>query len=227
MQLRLVECAVIAADWTGYTPAYWGKSEKSRWDTLSTLQQRMRFLAGRSLLRDLLVQQWGGEPADWQLTAEIGQAPTVLGHADCYLSLSHSADYILAATGNSPMGVDIEAHGRARPVDAMAEHVCHPSERAYLSSLPPMEAQLAFAACWTQKEAWLKGLGRGLNFSAMSHVRCSAASPGQEDMATWQSDRLTVSVFGAQLSSLRCDWQIPAPPARISFGTMQHVLTAF
>lgn len=223
LQIRLITCPASLEASHLYAPAHWSPSEKKRWETLTTLRQRSRFKAARDLLRSLLIQRWGGKPSDWRLTAEADQPPTVPDRSDCHLSLSHSAHYLLAALGDAPVGVDIEIHGRTRPIKAMAEQVCHPEERTYLSQLPAIQAQQAFLRYWTRKEAWLKARAQGLDFGVMARLQCQEAPIRTANVASWQSKCMTLSVFGSELAAMDYDWQIPTQPICLGFGVLQPI----
>ena len=80
---------------------------------------------------------------------------------DLQFSLSHSADAALCALSDSSVGCDVEILGPARP--ELAERFFHPSERRWLSALPPSEYDEAFFRLWTLKESYLKATGLGLS----------------------------------------------------------------
>lgn len=223
LQIRLIACPASLEASDLYAPAHWSASEKKRWEALTTRSQRSRFKAARDLLRGLMIQRWGGKPSDWPLTAEADQPPTVLDRNDCYLSLSHSAHYLLAAMGDAPVGVDIENHGRPRPIQAMAEQVCHPEEHAHLSQLPAPQAQQTFLRYWTRKEAWLKARGQGLDFGLMARLQYQDSTIRTANVASWQSNYLTLSVFGTELAAMDYDWQIPAQPICLGYGVLKPV----
>lgn len=223
LQIRLIAYPASLEASDLYAPAHWSTSEKKRWEALTTRSQRSRFKAARDLLRGLMIQRWGGKPSDWPLTAEADQPPTVLNRSDCHLSLSHSAHYLLAAMGDAPVGVDIEIHGRPRPIQAMAEQICHAEERAHLSQLPAPQAQQTFLRYWTRKEALLKARGQGLDFGLMARLQYQDATIRTANVASWQSKYLTLSVFGTELAAMEYDWQIPAQPICLGYGVLQPV----
>lgn len=80
-------------------------------------------------------------------------------------NLSHAGGYAVLATGDAPLGVDIE---RLRVVDypAIANRFFHPDERAFLASQPDM--QRAFFQIWTCKESYLKATGYGFSVAPAS-----------------------------------------------------------
>lgn len=223
LQIRLITCTTAAGESDMHVQSHWSASEMQRWDTLTTTSQRVRFTAARKLLRSLLIQRWGGQPSDWPLTAEAGQPPTVPGRHDCHLSLSHSGPYLLAALGDAPIGVDIEAHGRRRPVQAMAEKVCLPKEREHLTRLPIAQAQHTFLRYWTRKEAWLKARGLGLDIGLMARLQYQEAPMVTANIVSWQSDQLTLSVCGKQFATLQTDWDPSFLPVCLGYGILNSL----
>ncbi len=80
-------------------------------------------------------------------------------------NLSHSGDaLLLGVSRNLPLGVDLEAPRRVRPVRELARRFFDPDEAAALTALPEAMQQGAFLRLWTAKEAALKAHGRGIGF---------------------------------------------------------------
>lgn len=80
-------------------------------------------------------------------------------------NLSHSGRHALVAIARRlPLGIDIEAQGRTRSIDDVAQRYFAPAEAAALHALPEALRRVAFLRLWTGKEAVLKALGHGLSF---------------------------------------------------------------
>lgn len=83
------------------------------------------------------------------------------GRDDVHFSLSSSGGLVLVAVADVRVGVDVEAvpdPARARAVAA----VLHPRQRERLARVPEAEHPAALARAWVRTEAYLKGLGTGL-----------------------------------------------------------------
>jgi 4'-phosphopantetheinyl transferase len=79
-------------------------------------------------------------------------------------NLSHSGILALYAfTSGRAVGVDVELIRKVPDADDLAERFFSPTETALLRALPPDRRSLAFLACWTRKEAFIKALGLGLS----------------------------------------------------------------
>lgn len=129
---------------------------------------RERYAASHLALRRLLGAYLGADPAAVVLTREPCPGcggphgrPAVAG-APFHFNLSHAGDLALFAFADTPVGADVEEE---QPPGAVAEvaRALHPDETAELAALPEAERAAAFARCWTRKEAYLKGTGRGLS----------------------------------------------------------------
>ncbi|MFE7649424.1 4'-phosphopantetheinyl transferase family protein [Streptomyces phaeoluteigriseus] len=84
------------------------------------------------------------------------------GHGPAvHFSLSHSGGRALVAVATVPVGVDIQRTPPARTAQVCAPRL-HPGERAELEDLPQDRLGTAFGQLWARKEAYLKGIGTGL-----------------------------------------------------------------
>lgn len=103
-----------------------------------------------------------------------------------YFNLSHSADMVLCAVSNVPVGCDIEKVTDA-PLD-IGERVFHEKERLYIFSADAneQERERRFFRLWTMKESYLKMTGEGMSLSperieielgALMVLRDSVAQP--------------------------------------------------
>lgn len=79
-------------------------------------------------------------------------------------NVSHSGSMaVLAFTEDGRVGVDLEWHGRGRDLRELVTAVMGASERAHLDAAETEdEFVAAFYACWTRKEAVVKGIGTGI-----------------------------------------------------------------
>jgi 4'-phosphopantetheinyl transferase len=88
-----------------------------------------------------------------------------------HFSYSQSGEGALVAVSRQgPVGVDLERVAARRRMDRIAARMFAPEE-ARLAATP-----LGFYRCWTAKEAYAKGLGRGLGLPFPSFSVASVAS---------------------------------------------------
>jgi phosphopantetheinyl transferase len=101
--------------------------------------RRSRFVARRAALREILSRH----------TRDV-----------CF-SCSHSQDVAVVAIAPGPVGVDIEVE-RPRRQERIAERMFAAQERSVLEAVDGDLRRHLFHRCWVAKEAYAKGLGRGL-----------------------------------------------------------------
>jgi len=137
--------------------------ERERADRFHFLRDRERFIAVRARLRILLGRYLDREPASLQFRYGYAGKPELTGPGIPF-NVSHSGDIgLIALGGPGRIGVDVERIQSATEPD-LFHHFFTPAEEAALARLPPELRLRAFFACWTRKEAYIKGRGDGLSF---------------------------------------------------------------
>ena len=81
-------------------------------------------------------------------------------------SLSHGGDLVLVGIAGTHVGVDVEEVPEARVAADLSARL-HPAEQREIAAAERPE--VAFAAVWTRKEAYLKGIGTGLSGGLAAH----------------------------------------------------------
>jgi 4'-phosphopantetheinyl transferase len=158
VHLRLVD--LDDARWDGFATSLSDDEEMraSRYRTAALAQSYRR---GRAALRQVLAYYAGQAPRALSLQyGEFGK-PALKGHA-LQFNLSHSAQRALIAVSHTAIGVDLEWIHPQVAVEELAPIVCNGAEHEYLRNLPEDARRIAFFQLWTQKEAYCKALGVGL-----------------------------------------------------------------
>lgn len=117
-------------------------------------------------------------------------------------SSSHSADLVVIAVANGvEVGVDVEGVDRRFPTDKVAKRFFSAAELADLRALSDQERVATFFAIWTRKEAYLKGLGIGIDDRSLQMARVTGgfqgdgagvAAIGGPDLPSWSVGSLDV-----------------------------------
>ncbi len=145
--------------------------------------RRRLFTLGRLVLRQHLGERLDLDPAQvpisihesGRLVLDAGGVRGRPGAQSSHLqiSLAHSGERAIAASGNRPLGVDIEI---MKPrTERLLDYITHADERPLLGLLAPT-AHEQLHAVWTIKEAVLKGSGTGLR-TGPRHLRITARNP--------------------------------------------------
>jgi 4'-phosphopantetheinyl transferase len=158
------------------------EEERSRADRLKIELARNRFIAGRAFLRETLASYLEVEPEALLLGEGEWGKPYIAQGKGCGMlsfNLSHAAGLaVLAVSLKREVGIDIEKTAKELPYRNIARMFFSPREQEELFTLPPDEQLAAFYRCWSRKEAYLKGCGRG--FSVPSGNFDVSLLPGQK-----------------------------------------------
>jgi phosphopantetheinyl transferase len=129
-------------------------------------RERAAFVTTRATLRRVLGQALRCEAAEVRLVdGEHGRPMLHDVHGSSLdFNVTHSGTMAaIALAPNGRVGIDIEWHRRNRGLRDLVPTVMGAGERALIESAASEEAFLdAFYACWTRKEAIVKGIGTGI-----------------------------------------------------------------
>ncbi|MBO4901920.1 MAG: 4'-phosphopantetheinyl transferase superfamily protein [Lachnospiraceae bacterium] len=132
---------------------------------------RIRSLACALLLQYAYTDAGGKVLKAIRLTHDDNGKPVILEDAPSplpYFSISHTGSYVAVATGNTPVGIDIE---RIRTCnDSIIRRFFSGEEQAFINGegkrqaglSRPAATDLAFTQIWTLKESFLKATGQGM-----------------------------------------------------------------
>lgn len=126
-------------------------------------RHRRQYLVGRGALRQILSQYCNLQPGKIEFSyGEFGKP--FLKESPIAFNLSNSHDQaIIAITLGPRIGADVEFRERhIWDVDALAKSVFTETEQAQLNSYSQKDRLVPFLSGWTRKEAYLKGVGKGL-----------------------------------------------------------------
>jgi medium-chain acyl-[acyl-carrier-protein] hydrolase len=140
-----------------------GTDERQRAGQYVFPRDRDRFTVGRGRLRLLLSRYLGKDPAALEFRYGYAGKPDLVGPCVPF-NVSHSDGLALIAIGGpGRLGIDIEKIRPRKEMDSLRSFFA-PAEEAALDDLPLALRERAFFACWTRKEAYIKGRGDGLSF---------------------------------------------------------------
>ncbi|MFN8596428.1 MAG: 4'-phosphopantetheinyl transferase superfamily protein [Anaerolineae bacterium] len=142
-------------------------AERARADRFYFEPDRRHFIAAHGILRLILSRYLiDRRPAELRFIYNTYGKPALERAAndlDLSFSVSHSHDLaVYAITRGREVGIDVEYIRPDLAEERIAERFFAPGEVAVLRQLPKSSQPEAFFACWTRKEAYLKGRGEGL-----------------------------------------------------------------
>jgi 4'-phosphopantetheinyl transferase len=137
--------------------------ERRRADRFHFERDRRRFVAARTLLRELAGGYLGIAPHELRFAYGPTGKPAL---AACGLgfNLSHSDELALFAFARGrELGIDVERERELPDAGEIASRYFSPAERGAWARLPHEERPRAFFRCWVRKEAFIKATGDGLS----------------------------------------------------------------
>ncbi|MFI3253775.1 MAG: 4'-phosphopantetheinyl transferase superfamily protein [Eubacteriales bacterium] len=124
-----------------------------------------RLSLGAGLLLEEYLHSLGLSEADLAFGTQ-GKA-FLPSYPDCHFNLSHGGDYAVLATGDRPLGVDIEKIKENR--FPMGQRCFAPEEVAQIANCSGEEEKNhLFFRLWVMKESYLKATGKGLSLGLKS-----------------------------------------------------------
>ncbi len=125
------------------------------------------FIVARGALRVILGSYLSTRPEHLHFRYNRWGKPSVgskFGKPPVRFSVSRSGNLSLVAVSfGNEIGVDLERVREDVECDKVAETCFSPSESKVLRELPASLRRRAFFNCWTRKEAYVKGLGKGVS----------------------------------------------------------------
>ena len=195
--------------------AYWhtllSTEEQQRAGRFIHREQQRRWVAAHGLKREVLSAYLQKPPEQLKFVVLPDGKPVLqlLDHEIIYFNLSHSRDrLLLAVSGISKVGVDLEHHDTTRPFWALAQRFFHPDEVEPMKAMTEAAARRQFYRAWVAKEALLKAQGSGLKGGlARWPVPCNGSD--QVELGGWNVHWLPLTepgVYGALAVESEKSW---------------------
>ncbi|MCZ6943866.1 4'-phosphopantetheinyl transferase superfamily protein [Bacillus mycoides] len=135
--------------------------KRERMKRLLNLCDINRTLIGDLLIRSLVCQKYKMNNEEIKFIYNEYGKPFVQNFSDFHFNISHSGEWVVCATANSNVGIDIE---RVSDIEALklANEFFSEEEFYDLSNMNSDEQINYFFDLWTLKESHIKTIGKGL-----------------------------------------------------------------
>ena len=191
---------------SAYQELLWNQLNKAEQDRANRFRfdkDRMHFIAGRGILRQLLAQYLNTLPTDIQFEYSAYGKPSLKANPSLKFNLSHSNGLgLFAFTSDYELGVDIEFFKPDVDFYTLARNFFSQNEAQALLKLPPAHLKEGFYNCWTRKEAIIKAIGKGLSFPLdQFEVSLHPGNPAELIATYWDVEEVqywTLSSFEPQ-----------------------------
>lgn len=140
--------------------------EQDRAQRMKFRQPQQTFIITRAVLRLIVGRYIHAEAQSLRFSQGPHGKPFLIHPTltpPIFFNLSHSHQLALLAFAlNREVGIDLEYKHRERNYPSLINRVCSDQEKSILASLAPSQQNYGFLTCWTRKEAYVKGTGKGL-----------------------------------------------------------------
>lgn len=127
---------------------------------------RLAYVFSHAILRNVLSQYLYCRPSDIRFSEDRFGKPMfheTHGIQGLEFNLSHSGDLVVCAICRGRrVGIDCEQIRHIKDCLSIAEANFTQEEFAFVFGQLPSDREREFLRCWTRKEAYIKGIGRGL-----------------------------------------------------------------
>ena len=131
-------------------------------------KDRDRYIFAHGVLRSILGFYISCSPAELIFEVNPYGKPFLArkcDSSDIQFNMSHSENMtLLAVTRGARIGIDVEYMRSVPDARQIVDRYFSSDERRFLHSFSPVDFERGFFYCWSSKEAFLKGLGKGLTY---------------------------------------------------------------
>jgi len=185
--------------------------ELARAGRLRFERDRQRFVARRALLRRILGEQLGVEPASIRYRRTANGKPALVDADGPAFSTSHADGLaIVALATQGDVGVDVERLRSMPDALDIARRFFAVRELEHLGAQPASVRSEAFLRLWTAKEACVKVLGRGLSMPLDGFV------------VSGHADGERIQLGGENEAVSACLWSLDAPDGYVATVAATH-----
>ncbi|WP_432221420.1 4'-phosphopantetheinyl transferase family protein [Flavobacterium sp. TMP13] len=137
------------------------KEEKDRAEQFYKEIDKNRFIIYRSILKFVLASHTNLDVKHICLDYDVNKKPFLASHPFLYFNISHSEDFAVIAVSHKKVGIDIEYKSENFNFSNLFPDIFDDKEMHAIQNAT--DKQQTFYTFWTRKEAFAKGLGKGID----------------------------------------------------------------
>ena len=115
---------------------------------------------GRELLKTAVLREFGIDSDTLTIAKGEHGKPYFSDREDICFNISHSGDFVAAAVGECPIGVDVQVVKKIHY--GLVNKFCNYNEKEFISKSENKDR--AFITLWSLKESYVKAIGKGLSY---------------------------------------------------------------
>ncbi len=142
-------------------------------------------LISNGLAKEKIAEEYSIDVKDIVFSVHTNGKPFCKSHTNIHFSISHSGTFVAVAISDKEIGIDIEL--LKEPSEKIINRVCCENEINVINSSENKKEK--FTEIWTEKEAYLKALGTGID------RELKTVDTTKMDFVNEYSDEFILSVF--------------------------------
>ena len=178
--------------------SYLKEDETERYKKLVDSCKQRNHMACRGLLRLVVSQYISQDPKQIQFSYNSYGKPFVLSHPAYLFNISHSGNWLsIIVSPNHEVGIDCEMIND-KNIGQFSRLILNQKDYAEFNELPRAIKTKQLIQAWTQKEAFIKAIGKGLFYQSIKdiHVDLSCSKntsiSNDYDGHNWITKTLTI-----------------------------------
>jgi 4'-phosphopantetheinyl transferase len=146
------------------------EDETSRYEKLVDSSKQRIHMACRGLLRLVVSQYVRQDPKQIQFSYNSYGKPYLLSHPAFMFNVSHSGNWFyIIVSQNDEIGIDCELINN-KNIGNLARKILNRKDYAQFKDLSQQVKPKRLIQAWTQKEAFIKAIGKGLFYQSLKDI---------------------------------------------------------
>lgn len=146
------------------------EDETKRYEQLIDTNKKRNNMACRGLLRLVISQYTMEDPGQIQFSYSSQGKPFINRQPICSFNLSHSGNWLyIIVSRHHEVGIDCEMIDHNN-IYTLARYILNPLDYARFQDIPNQFKTKRLIQVWTQKEAFIKAIGKGLFYQSLKDI---------------------------------------------------------
>jgi len=135
--------------------------ERKRVERYYKDEDQTSFIICRAILKLILAAHTASDAKNINLDYDFNKKPFLASHPWLHFNVSHSEDFALIAVSRSKVGIDVENISNYFDYLSLLPEIFTENEIMFVQNAK--NKIYAFYSLWTRKEAFVKGIGKGID----------------------------------------------------------------
>lgn len=182
------------------------EDETNRYEKLVDSSKQRNHMACRGLLRLVVSQYVRQDPKQIQFSYNSYGKPYVLSHPAFMFNVTHSGNWFyIIVSQNDEVGIDCELINN-KNIDNLARQILNRKDYAQFKDLSQQVKPTRLIQAWTQKEAFIKAIGKGLFYQRLKDIHVDLSGSVNTNILNYYDGQLwitkTLNIWDDHITSI-------------------------